>query len=156
MACCASWRPDEARHALQLLQAIVFGGKNLGQNSAKYFAAVGRQIVNVIFSKRFLWQRTGICGRAFPVTVDLGWQPITSRTDFQLNKMSIRLDDRGNEVTFFQVDAGIIRPSMLISPWSPCFVLDARLQSGLSTCPKRERWSRLRIYVGHSPAHAGT
>ena len=34
--------------------------------------------------------------------------------------------------------------------------IDARIQSGLSTCPKWEPRSRLGIYVGHSPAHAGT
>ena len=35
-------------------------------------------------------------------------------------------------------------------------LLDARLQSGLSTCPKWEPRSRLGIYVGNSPAHAVT
>ena len=32
------------------------------------------------------------------------------------------------------------------------FVLDARLQSGIITCPKCEPRSRLGIYIGHSPA----
>ena len=35
----------------------------------------------------------------------------------------------------------------------PFFVLDARLKSGLSTCPKWEPRSRLGIYVERSPAH---
>ena len=38
----------------------------------------------------------------------------------------------------------------------PCFLLDPRLQSGLSTCLKWEPRSRLGIYVGNSPDHAGT
>ena len=37
----------------------------------------------------------------------------------------------------------------------PFFVLDARLQSFVSTCPKWDPRSRLGVYIGHSPAHAG-
>jgi len=38
----------------------------------------------------------------------------------------------------------------------PCYVLDARLQSGTSMAPKWDPRSRLGIYLGHSPCHAGT
>ena len=38
----------------------------------------------------------------------------------------------------------------------PCFVLYVRLQSGIRTFPKQEPRPRLKIYVGHSPEHAGT
>jgi hypothetical protein len=38
---------------------------------------------------------------------------------------------------------------------SPCFVLGSRLQSGIAGPPKWEPRSRLGIYVGHSPSHAG-
>ncbi len=34
-------------------------------------------------------------------------------------------------------------------------MLDSRLQSGIGGAPKWEQRSRLGIYVGHSPAHAG-
>jgi hypothetical protein len=39
---------------------------------------------------------------------------------------------------------------------SPCFVLDSRLQSGIAGPPKWDPCSRLGIYVGHSPSHAGS
>jgi len=38
----------------------------------------------------------------------------------------------------------------------PCYVLDSKLQSGASMMPKWEPRSRLGIYLGHSPCHAGT
>ena len=38
----------------------------------------------------------------------------------------------------------------------PCFVLDSRLQSGISAVPKWEPRARLGIYIGHSPSHAGS
>ena len=37
----------------------------------------------------------------------------------------------------------------------PIFVLDARNQSGLTGTPKWELHSRVGVYLGHSPAHAG-
>ena len=84
------------------------------------------------------------------------WPFALKEAAFRLNKLSIRSDGRSNEATFFKIDSDIIEPSMFHTFGSPCFVLDARLQSGLSTCPKWEPRSRLGIYVGHSPAHAGT
>ena len=36
----------------------------------------------------------------------------------------------------------------------PCYVLDNRLQSGLTILPKWEPRARMGIYVGRSPAHA--
>jgi hypothetical protein len=39
---------------------------------------------------------------------------------------------------------------------SPCFVLDSRLQSGIADPPKWDPCSRLGIYAGHSPSHAGS
>ena len=39
---------------------------------------------------------------------------------------------------------------------SHCFVLDSRLQSGIAGPPKWETRSRLGIYDGHSPSHAGS
>ena len=37
---------------------------------------------------------------------------------------------------------------------SPCYVLDAHLQSGLKAIPKWEPWAWMGIYVGQSPSHA--
>ena len=39
---------------------------------------------------------------------------------------------------------------------SPTFVLEAKLQSGVAGVPKWDPRSRLGIYVGHSPSHAGS
>jgi hypothetical protein len=39
---------------------------------------------------------------------------------------------------------------------SPCFVLDSLLQSGIVGPPKWKPRSRLGIYVGYSPSHAGS
>jgi hypothetical protein len=58
-------------------------------------------------------------------------------------------------VTFFDVDTDFIDPSIYHSFRSPCFVLDSRLQSEIGGAPKWEPQSRLGIYVGHSPSHAG-
>ena len=84
------------------------------------------------------------------------WPFALKEAAFRLNRLTIRGDGRSNEATFFNVDSDIIEPSTFHTFGSPCFVLDARLQSGLSTVPKWEPRSRLGIYVGHSPSHAGT
>ena len=46
-------------------------------------------------------------------------------------------------------------PSKFHTWGCPIFVLDSRLQSSLSAIPKWEPRSRIGIYVGHSPCHAG-
>ena len=84
------------------------------------------------------------------------WPFSLKEAAFCLNKLSILIDARSNEATFFGIDGNIIEPEMFHTFECPCFVLDARLQSGLSTCTKWEPRSRLGIYVGHSPAYAGT
>jgi hypothetical protein len=56
----------------------------------------------------------------------------------------------------FNIAKDFIDPSTTHIFGSPCFVLDSQLQSEIDSAPK---WklprSRLGIYVGHSPAHAG-
>ena len=63
---------------------------------------------------------------------------------------------RSNEATFFGIDGNITNITAFHTFGCPVFVLDARLQSGISAIPKWEPRSRLGIYVGHSPVHAGT
>ena len=89
-------------------------------------------------------------------TTTMMWPFALKEAAFRLNKLSLRSDGRSNEAAFFGIDGCIIEPSMFHTFGCPCFVLDARLQSGLSSCPKWEPRSRLGIYVGHSPSHAGT
>ncbi len=75
---------------------------------------------------------------------------------YRLNRFWIRLDGRSCEATFFNVEKDLFDISTLHVFGSPCFVLDSRLQSGLAGHPKWEPRSRLGIYVGHSPSHAGS
>ena len=89
-------------------------------------------------------------------TTTMMWPFALKEADFRLNEFSIRTDERNHEATFFGIDGDIIEPKMFHTFGCPCFIVDARLQSGLITVPKWELRSRLGIYVGHSPAHAGT
>ena len=75
---------------------------------------------------------------------------------YRLNKLSIGKDGCSNEVKFSGVDKYMIDPSLLHVFGSPDFVLHARLQSGVAGAPTWEPRSRLGIYVGHSPSHAGS
>jgi len=75
---------------------------------------------------------------------------------YRLNRLSLQSDGRSCEATFFDVDKDFIDFSICHSFGSPCFILDSRLQSGVGGAPKWEPQSRLGIYVGHSPLHAGS
>ncbi|KAL7546695.1 hypothetical protein ACHAWF_010025 [Thalassiosira exigua] len=91
------------------------------------------------------------------ITVML-WPFALKEAAYRLNKLSFNPDGRSNEATFFRVekDGDTTDISTFHTFGCPCFVLDSRLQSGLSTVPKWEPRSRLGIYVGHSPSHAGS
>ena len=69
-------------------------------------------------------------------TTTMTWPFALKEASFRLNEFSIRTDERNHEATFFGIDGNIIDPEMIHTFGCPCFVLDARLQSGLSTCPK--------------------
>ncbi|KAL7547062.1 hypothetical protein ACHAWF_010384 [Thalassiosira exigua] len=60
------------------------------------------------------------------------------------------------EALFFGATDRPRDPSLFHTFGSPCFVLDSCLQSSVGGVPKWEPRSRLGIYVGHSPAHAGS
>jgi hypothetical protein len=82
------------------------------------------------------------------------WQFSLKEAAFWLNRLSLRSDGRSCEATFFNIDKDL-NPTTLQVFRSPCFVLDSRLKSGIAGPPKWEPRSRLEIYVGHSPSHAG-
>ena len=69
-------------------------------------------------------------------TTTMMWPFALKESAFRLNKLSIRIYGRINEATLFGIDGNIIEPEMFHTFGCPGFVLDARLQSGLSTCPK--------------------
>jgi hypothetical protein len=73
-----------------------------------------------------------------------------------LNRLSLRSAGHSCEATFFNIDKDLFNPTALHVFGSLCFVLDSRLQSGIAGPPKWEPRSRLGIYVGHSPSHAGS
>ena len=84
------------------------------------------------------------------------WPFALKEAAYRLNRLSLRLDGRSCESTFFNVETDLFDPASLHVFGSPCFVLDSRLQSGIAGPPKWEPRSRLGIYVGHSPSHAGS
>ena len=65
---------------------------------------------------------------------------------------------RADGCTPFKTLAGLDSASIKISDFHTfgclCYVLDHRLQSGLTQIPKWEPRSRMGIYVGRSPSHA--
>lgn len=77
--------------------------------------------------------------------------------DYENKKNSLLLDSTGRSALnrFSGVD---IKPDLRnYHPFGcPVFVLDSRLQSGASKIPKWDPRSRVGIYLGHSPCHAGT
>jgi hypothetical protein len=83
------------------------------------------------------------------------WPFALKEASYQLNWLSLCSDGHSCKATFFSIDKDFINISTLHVFGSPCFVLDSRLQSGIGGAPKWEPRSRLGIYAGHSPAHAG-
>ena len=84
------------------------------------------------------------------------WPFALKEAAYRLNKLSIDQNGRSNEARFFGIGRDVIEPSLFHVFGSPCFVLDARLQSGIADIPKWEPRSRLGIYIRHSPSHAGS
>ncbi len=84
------------------------------------------------------------------------WPFALKEAAYRLNRFSNRSDGRSCEATFFNVEKDVFDISTLHVFGSPCFVLDSRLQSGITGPPKWEPRLRLGIYVGHSPLHAGS
>ena len=79
------------------------------------------------------------------------WPFAIKESVYRLNKLQIRAGGRSNKAAFFGIDDDQIDVSTFHTFGSPCFVLDAQLQSGLSAAPKWEPRSRLGIYVSHLP-----
>lgn len=73
----------------------------------------------------------------------------------RLNKLVIGVDDL-SPLERFSGTRMEIDPSNWHTFGCPCHVLDSKLQSGTGIIPKWEPHTRLGIYVGHSPCHAGS
>jgi len=84
------------------------------------------------------------------------WPFALKEAAYRMNKLSINSDGRSNEARFFGIDGDLFDESTFHVFGSPTFVLEAKLQSGVAGVPKWDPRSRLGIYVGHSPSHAGS
>jgi hypothetical protein len=84
------------------------------------------------------------------------WPFALKEAAFRLNRLSLQSDGCSCEATFFNINKDLFDTSTLHVFGSPCFVQYSRLQSGIAGPPKWEPRSRLGIYVGHSPSHAGS
>ena len=72
------------------------------------------------------------------------------------NKMQIDMMGRTPESILYNVDIEDIPVKSYHTLFCPVYVLDARLQSaGGAGPPKWEPRLRIRVYLGHSPFHAG-
>jgi len=153
-----SYRADNGRFADSGFQQAI---KDCNQKIT--YCAVGAHHQNGIVERRIkeltLISRTLLlhAKRHWPDYITtMMWPFALKEAAYRLNRLSLRSDGRSCEATFFDVDKDFIDPSIYHSFGSPCFVLDSRLQSGVGGAPKWEPRSRLGIYVGHSPSHAGS
>ena len=153
-----SYRADNGRFADAGFQKAIKDA-----NQSINFCAVGAHHQNGIVERRIkeltLISRTLLlhAKRHWPDYITtMMWPFALKEAAYRLNRLSSRTDGRSCEATFFNIDKDIFDPSSLHVFGSPCFVLDSRLQSGIAGPPKWEPRSRLGIYVGHSPSHAGS
>ncbi len=154
----ASYRADNGRFADAGFQKAI---KEANQSIT--FCAVGAHHQNGIVERRIkeltLISRTLLlhAKRHWPDYITtMMWPFALKEAAYRLNRLSLRTDGRSCEATFFNIDKELFDPTSLHVFGSPCFVLDSRLQSGIAGPPKWEPRSRLGIYVGHSPSHAGS
>ena len=84
------------------------------------------------------------------------WPFALKEAAYRLNKLSIDESGRSNEARCFGIQGDMVQTSLFHTFGSPCFALDARLQSGIAGVQKWEARARLGVYLGHSPSHAGS
>ena len=74
----------------------------------------------------------------------------------RMNNLHVNLDNESPDMRFSNVKAVNVQLKHYHTFGCPIYILDSRLQSNPKGVPKWEPRSRLGIYVGHSPAHAGS
>ena len=74
----------------------------------------------------------------------------------RMNNLHINLDGETPDMRFSGVKKVNVQVRQYHTFGCPVYILDSRLQSNPKGVPKWEPRSRLGIYVGHSPAHAGS
>ncbi len=83
------------------------------------------------------------------------WPLALKAAQDRLNQLSLDLDGKTPDMKFSDVAAATLRLRDFHTWGCPCYILDSRLQSNPKAIPKWEPRSRLGIYVGRSPHHAG-
>ncbi len=83
------------------------------------------------------------------------WPFALKEAAYHLNWLSLCLDGRSCEATFFNLDKEFIDPLVYHTFGLPCLVLDSCLQSGIGGASEWEPQSCLGSYVGHSPSNVG-
>ena len=73
-----------------------------------------------------------------------------------MNNLHVNLDGESPDMRFSSTKAVNVQLKHYHTFGCPVYILDSRLQSNPKGVPKWEPRSRLGIYVGHSPAHAGS
>ena len=73
-----------------------------------------------------------------------------------MNNLHVNLDNESPDMHFSNVKAVNVQLKYYHTFGYLIYILDSRLQTNPKGLPKWELPSRLGIYVGHSPAHAGS
>ncbi|MEY3108605.1 MAG: hypothetical protein RL730_956, partial [Actinomycetota bacterium] len=84
------------------------------------------------------------------------WSFAVKCTEDRLNNLTINQQGSTPEMSFSGVQAIHVQANNYHPFGCPCYVLDSRAQVDSKNLPKWEPRARLAIYVGHSPAHAGS
>ena len=84
------------------------------------------------------------------------WPFAVKCTEDRLNNLTINKQGNTPEMSFSGTQAVHVQAQNYHPFGCPCYVLDSRAQTDSKNLPKWEPRARLAIYVGHSPAHAGS
>lgn len=84
------------------------------------------------------------------------WPFATKCAQERMNNLQVNLNGESADMKFSSAKAVNVQLKHYHTFGCPVYILDSRLQSNPKGVPKWEPRSRLGIYVGHSPAHAGS
>jgi hypothetical protein len=152
------YHADNGRFAEPAFQADC---KRLGQKLT--FCGVGAHHQNGVVERKIkdvtLAARTMLLHaiRFWPEYISIILWPFAVKcTEDRLNNLTV--DQAGNtpEMNFSGSQAANVHIRNYHPFGCPCYVLDSRVQTNSKGLPKWEPRARLAIYVGHSPAHAGS
>ena len=95
--------------------------------------------------------------RYWPEYITIMFWPFAAKcAEERMNNLTINLDHETPDMRFSKSKAVNVQLKHYHTFGCPVYILDSRLQSNPKGVPKWEPRSRLGIYVGHSPAHAGS